>query len=433
MEQDKSTRFNTSTPPVRQRQFLRPLTWLVSFPAVWRHRVKIKKVNTAGLTAPYLLLSNHNAFLDFKVLTVAIFPQRANYVVAIDGFIKREWLLRNVGCICKRKFTNDVQLVRQLRRVLDNGDVAVLYPEARYSLCGTNAVLPDSLGKLAKLCKVPLVTLINNGHHINSPFWNTKDRGVKNCEATLTQLLTAEQVEQLSAQEINEIIRDAFVYDDFAWQREHHVRVSDSQRAKGLHKVLYQCPHCMTEYRMHSEGTRLYCSECGKVWQMSEYGELIAQNGETEFSHIPDWYEWQREQVRHEVEDGSYYFKCPVRVDSLPNAKGFISLGEGELVHDMNGFRLTGSYKGEPYGMELSAMAAYSCHIEYNYLGKHGDCIDLNTLQDTYYIYPKDCEFSVTKISLATEELYQKAREAKKAELLARKREIKPLSPLVEV
>ena len=33
--------------------------------------------------------------------------------------------------------------------------------------------------------------------------------------------------------------------------------------------------------------------------------------------------------------------------------------------------------------------------------------MDLNTLEDTLYCYPKDCLFSVTKFALATEELYQ--------------------------
>ena len=45
-------------------------------------------------------------------------------------------------------------------------------------------------------------------------------------------------------------------------------------------------------------------------------------------------------------------------------------------------------------------------HIEYEYLGKYGDCVDLNTSSDTLYCYPKDCDFSVTKLALATEELY---------------------------
>jgi 1-acyl-sn-glycerol-3-phosphate acyltransferase len=108
----------------------------MSFPDVWRHCAKITKINMEGLKPPYLLLCNHNSFLDFKVTTAAIFPRRANFIVAIDGYIGREWLLRNVGCICKRKFTNDPLLVRHLRRVVASGDILVVYPEARYSLCG---------------------------------------------------------------------------------------------------------------------------------------------------------------------------------------------------------------------------------------------------------------------------------------------------------
>jgi len=77
----------------------------------------------------------------------------------------------------------------------------------------------------------------------------------------------------------------------------------------------------------------------------------------------------------------------------------------------MNGFLLEGEYEGTPYSVSINAKALYSCHIEYNYLGKHGDCIDLNTLTDTFYIYPTCSHFSVTKISLATEELYKVYRE----------------------
>ena len=65
----------------------------MSFPEVWLHKTKIIKTDTEGLKPPYLLLCNHNAFLDFKVATAAIFPARANYVVAIDGFIGKEWLM----------------------------------------------------------------------------------------------------------------------------------------------------------------------------------------------------------------------------------------------------------------------------------------------------------------------------------------------------
>ena len=366
------------------------------------------------LKPPYVLLCNHNAFLDFKVATAAIYPQRANYVVAIDGFIGREELLRKVGCICKRKFTNDVTLVRQLKQVIRNGDVALIYPEARYSLCGTTAVLPASLGKLCKLLGVPVVTLICHGHHVNSPFWNLHDRGVKPTEAEMRLLFSAEELSRSKPDQINEAIVQAFQYDDFAWQRERGIRTPYEGRAEGLHKVLYQCPHCRREYQMDSRGTELFCKACGKRWTMSELGQMSAEDGETEFAHIPDWYEWERENVRREVREGTYSTgPMPVTVDSLPNAKRFLRLGEGTMIHDMNGFRVRGTdFDGDPFEMEKTVPSLYSCHIEYEYLGKHGDCVDLNTLEDTWYIYPHDCEFSVTKMALATEELYFAYRES---------------------
>ncbi len=401
-------RFDMQRPPVRTKWYLRPLTFLLSWPATLKHRTILRRYGTEGLKPPYVLLCNHNAFLDFKVATRAIFPHRANYVVAIDGFIGREKLLRDVGCICKRKFTSDLTLVRQLQQVIKNGDIAAIYPEARYSLCGTTAVLPESVGKLCRLLRVPVVTLICHGHHVNSPFWNLHERGVAPTEAEMRLLFTPEELARTGPEEINRRIVEAFQYDDFAWQKERGIRTSYPKRAEGLHKVLYQCPACSAEYQMSSRGCVLRCSACGKRWEMSELGELHAQEGETEFSHIPDWYEWERENVRREVAEGRYSTgPLPVTVDSLPNARGFIRLGEGTLVHDMNGFAVRGTgADGEPFEMIKPVPSLYSCHIEYDYLGKHGDCVDLNTLEDTWYVYPHDRLFSVTKMALATEELY---------------------------
>ena len=403
---DNIERYDLNKRPMRMH--MRPLMWLLCLPPLFFvKKNKLTKINMEGIKPPYLLLCNHNAFMDFYVATKAIFPHRGNYVVAIDGFIKREWLLRFIGCICKRKFTKDLVLIRQLKRVVDRGDIAIIYPEARYSLCGTTAVLPSSLGKLAKLLGVPVVTLICHGHHVNSPFFNLPDHGVKGTEAEMTCILTAEDVKSRSHEEIQKAIEDAFVYDDYAWQKEKKIRIKYKKRAEGLHKVLYQCPHCMTEFRMNSNGTSLFCEVCGKEWELSELGELSAADGVTEFSHIPDWYEWERANVRAEIESGKYYFKCNARVDSLPNTKGYIDLGYAELTHDMNGFTLKGSYKGEDYTVELPARSHYSVHIEYDYLGKYGDCVDLNTPDDTLYTYPVDCNFSVTKMALATEELFE--------------------------
>jgi len=395
-----------------QARYLTPLTWLLSYPDVWKHKTRFSR-DIKGVKPPYLLLCNHNSFLDFKVMTAAIFPHRANYVVALDGFIGREWIMRQVGCIAKRKFVSDLELIRQTANLLKQKQIVAYYPEARYSLIGTDAVLPESLGKMIRYLKVPVVTLISHGHHINEPSWNQTNRGALTT-TEMKLILSQEEVETLDAKTIQQRVEQSFKYDDFAWQFENKVIQDAPDRAEGLHRVLYQCPHCQTEYRMNSKGTEIFCEACSKRWQLTEYGQLQAVEGETEFVHPPSWYEWERENVRREVEAGTYSLECEVLVDSLPNSDGFVPMGKGWLKHDMNGIILRGEHFGEKFEVVKTVPSLYSIHIEYNYIDKKMDCIDVSTLDDTYFVYPTTRDASVTKVALAVEELYKlNVREAK--------------------
>jgi len=408
MDSKDFKRFDMTIKPQNVKWYLKPIITLLTRLGFKKHQTQVTYINTEDVKAPFILLCNHNAFQDFKVSTTVLGKNPYNYVVAIDGFLKREWLLRSVGCICKRKFTNDIILVRQIKRALQMKHSVVIYPEARYSLCGTTAVLPESLGKMCKLYNVPVLTLMCHGHHINSPFWDTShERGVKPTEATYKLLFTPEDLKNMSVDEINKKIVEDFQYDDFKWQLERKIKVSDPNRAVGLHKVLYQCPHCKKEFMMSSFGSTLKCNSCLKEWEMNEYGQLIAKDGKTEFTHIPDWYEWERNNVRNEVINGTYSTgMLNVQVDSLPNTE-FIDMGKGTLIHDIKGFTVKTTDKdGDIHEMKKDVKSMYSCHIEYQYLFKKGDCIDLNTLTDTWYIFPEGNNFAVTKIALATEELY---------------------------
>lgn len=402
---DQFEKFDTHSNPKNPKLVL--LTSFIAALEVWKHKAKIEKINMKGIKPPYILLGNHNAFLDIQMLRYITFPYKMSYIVAIDGFLGRKNFLESIGCICKRKFTTDPYLVKNIEYVLTKQkNILAMFPEARYSLCGTNAIIPTSVARLVKHFKVPLVILKMNGHHINSPFWNLRMRKVKGIEATLKCVATSEEIESMSIEEIDELIQNEFIYDEYAWQRKHNIRIKYDWRAEGLHKVLYKCPECGHEYEMSTSGTILQCNHCGKKWEYTELGNLVALEGETKFSHIPDWYEWEREEVRKEVEAGTYHFESEVHTDILPKDT-FIHIGKGKLVHDLNGFRLTGVYEGEPYELAIPASSTYGVHIEYEYLGQFGDCVDLNTLDNTYYVYPERKDFSVTKISLATEEIYK--------------------------
>ena len=412
-------RYNTAKYPIRQPLFIVGLIWVLSKIALIGKRYQVEKVNMEGLKPPYLLLSNHMYFIDFMLCAMGTWPHRVNNVVNIDGYYRRPWLMELIGAICTRKFTTDLHLVKSIRKVLQRGDILCMYPEARYSPCGTTAFLPDSLGKLVRMNKVPVVVMIHHGNHLNSPFWNWRKKRKVPLHTTMTQILTPEQIENMTVSEINEAIRKAFVYDDYRYQKEAGFRITEPYRAEGLHKVLYQCPACLTESEMDSKGTEIFCTHCGKRWNLNEDGTLSALEGETEFSHVPDWFFWQREQVKQQIDRGEYAFRDDVDVYSQPRAMNFIHLGAARLTHDPeNGFILEGHYNGADYRIQRLPKQNNSLHVEYDYCYlKPLDCVELSTENDSFTCYPATKKNVVTKLAFATEIIYEKAMEKKKATL----------------
>ncbi len=405
-------KFDMTQEPKGQKWYLVWIIWIGTTLRQWLHRVKVEKVNTKGVKPPYILLCNHNSFYDFYIMSSLIKPHRGHFPGAVDDFIGREWVSRRIGIIPTRKFAPDISLVRIGRKVIKNGEMYGLYAEARYSLCGITEVIPDSVGQLVKFLGVPVVTITMKGNHIYNPYWNMKSfRWFLRTEALHQQLMTAEEVKAASVEEINAKIKEALWNDDWRWQSENRVKVKKKTRAEGLDNVLYKCPACGCETKMSSKGAQLFCGECGKSWTLNYYGELEADKGETEFKFPSDWYKWEREEVKKEVYAGTYRTECDVKVNDLPNAKGFIYMGEGHLVHDYDGFKLKGvrEYDGVEFGMDIPALQQYACHVEYKYrFGWNRDCINLNTIDDTWYIFPEDKNIRVTKIALATEEIYNK-------------------------
>lgn len=407
--------FDTKRIPPKQNIFFMPFLWAASWILTRSGKLKIKKVNMEGLKPPYLVLGTHHAFMDFYVTPLALFPHRANYVSELEGFeAYGEWLYRQIGCLGTRKFINDMDLVKNISRVMKRKGILVLYPEARYANVGISSKLPASVGKMIKLLKVPVVVINMQGNYLQSPIWNlSKRKGVK-LSTTMTKVLSPEEINNMSVDEINNIIAINMEYDEYKYQADNNMRISYKERAKGLHLPLYQCPVCHKEFSMISEGINLSCSECKARWEMDELGRLSKVSDEKkdwDFSHIPDWYEWERKQVEKQIDEGSYHLDIAVKIEALPNAVNFIDCGEGRLRHKKEGFYLTFfDYRKEvETTMFFSSKSLFSIHTEYDYRGKKGQCVTLSTKEDTYFIYPLEEGFNATKIQFATEYLHELA------------------------
>lgn len=426
--------YNTAKLPIKQHFIFTWLIWALSKVSMVGIKYKVEKIGMEGVKPPYILLSNHMYFVDFKLNSIATFPHPVNNVATVDGYYRRPWLMELIGCICKRKFTNDLMLIKSIQHSLKkHKSILCMYPEARYSPAGTTAILPDALGKLVKLSKMPVVVTLHHGNYLRTPFWDKDSPRKVPLYTTMKLVLSAEDVKEKSVDEINAVIRDALKYDEYLWQEEQGIRITENFRARGLHKILYKCPLCKTESNMASEGTKLWCKACKRTWELSELGRLelikegavsdekalVVNNGPLpeeywDFSRVPDWFEWERSEVRKEILEGTYYFEDEVDVYSLPHPARFVDMGKAKLVHDYDGFRLEGNYNGEAYCIKRSAIGMNGLHVEYDYVYvRPEDCIDISTDKDSFYCYPKKNDV-ITKLSFATEELYRYAKTATK-------------------
>lgn len=377
---------------------------------------KITKTNCEGLKPPYIILANHASFIDFALVVKAIFPRRVNWLISIEEFNGREWLMRGIGGIYKRKFTSDLTNVRHILWCLKQKKrIVVIYPEARFSLAGINERLDGSYGKLVKTAKCPVVTLIAKGNFLRAPQWNKKPERHLPVSAEMKQIVTAAEAETLSAEEIQQRIEDAFHYDEYQWQYDNKIKIKSKSRANNIHRILYQCPACGKEFCTDSKDTEIWCENCGARWQMDEYGRLHRTDGGKDFfNHVPDWYRWERENVRKEVHDGKYFFEDDARLEELVNCKdaGFIPLGTVKLTHDYNGFTMHGTLDdGTEFNFQRNVISMYSCHIEYNFKGR-GDTIDLATTKKTYFVFPLNARNVLTKIHFAQEEMFDFLKES---------------------
>ena len=161
---------------------------------------------------------------------------------------------------------------------------------------------------------------------------------------------------------------------------------------------------------MVGKGIHLTCESCGEKWELTPLGELKSVSGKTTFSHIPDWYKWERACVREEFENEEYNLEADVKISMMVDYKAIYNVGEGKLIHNKNGFTLTGC--NDKLNYEQGPLSSYGLYADY-YWYQISDVICIGNKDALYYCFPKN-NIPVAKARMATEELYKLTREKKR-------------------
>ena len=394
-------------------------TWLIFYIVIWIIALVNKLLNRAKIVKknklpkpPYILISTHASMLDFYMALMLTFPHKVYWISTVEEFIPRFFIFRRIGVLAKRKFTNDPKGAIRYLEVLKKKKILVIYPEARYSFMGETERIDRSIGRFAKQAKVPVVLNREHGNYLYCPQWSDhKVRKVRPIVNEIETIVDRRDIVNLSAQEIQEKIESKFNNSEEDWMKLKNIRITYENRAVGLERILYKCPHCGTEFEMSSEGHLLKCNHCGITYDYLEDGHLKCLNGETLFDYPSKWYKWEKKCVKDEVINGTYRFDDDVRVEKLLGAGiGFVAQeGHYHLTHDIEeGFYVRGL--DNDFVFHRSSLQSYAIHIEYNYLDR-GAFLELADNKDVFFIYPLNKPQSLTKIHFAVEHIYDLKKE----------------------
>ena len=353
---------------------------------------------------PWMILMNHCSFTDLSIAFKVLKGRPFSIVCTSDALVGKEGLMRSLGCIPTMKFVSDISLISDMDHALNVNKASVLmYPEAGYSLDGTGTRIPRRLGVLLKKFKHPVVMITTYGAFTRDPLYNNLQKRDVKVSCTMKCLFTPEELANTKVRQIDEILDKEFTLDYFKWQQDNNIEIDEPFRADGLNRILYKCPHCLKEGMTEGKGINLTCHGCGASYELDTLGRLKGINVTPKFTHVPDWFRWEREQIKEEIANGTYALDVPCDIAVLKDSKALYMIGTGRLHHDNDGFILDGCDGKLHY--EQAPSASYSVNSDYFWY-EIGDIVSIGTNDCLYFCFPKEGDI-VAKTRLAAEELYK--------------------------
>ncbi len=281
-----------------------------------------------------LFLCAHESIWDFAFLIYALRPRRVRFVATSIEFEKSRfsaWLLTSLGVIQKKQGATDISCVRQMVRAAKEGDVVAVYPAGMTSCDGRPAwKMQPGTGKLARLMGASVYVATPCGSFLSHPrYAHAIHRG--RVDVHIQRLFTAEEARKTPPEEIQAAVEKALAFDEWQWQAKEHVRFHAMNRARGVTRVLYMCPHCGMYGGMREQTNAVSCAICGMRAEVDEYGFFRATRN-TCTRRMDKWVNMELDKLRQELAAENFALYAPVTL-KRPRVKapGYETVDEGEL------------------------------------------------------------------------------------------------------
>lgn len=357
---------------------------------------------------PTILLSSHASRLEF-IYTIYGFKRKdVNVVCGFQNMVKKGLypLFIKLGVISKYLYQPDLMCVKNMFRVLKRNGALGLFPEGIQSTSGSTHPINPATTQFIKRSKANIVVCTSKGAYLATNRYSS-DRKKGYVGITYSLLFTPEMLDQLTEEQIYNLILQKISYNDFAFNKiARHKYIGKKPNAFGIDKILYKCPDCKEEHTLRVENDTVVCESCGFRVRINEYYDLVDIKGEGCPDDIDEWYKWQRRCVANQVASDEFEMVlrgslCTLRFDKLikpPKNRKILSVGTAILTN--RGLSFSGVLDGETVDFDFSAKALYS--LTFSTEG----FLEFYCNNDYFMIVPDEKDRCLIKWTLAAEEIH---------------------------
>ena len=354
----------------------------------WVFHMRVENQATQGFEGPAVLVMNHQGLLDF-LLAAAAFPQREISYVSSQRYFQNPRLarlLRWLGVIPKLQFYPDAGAIKNIMRRIKEGGLVGIFPAGQTSMSGVPGAVGPGIGRLCRKLKVPVLCAHINGSFLSLSRHSGTQFSRGACVVRTSVVLTPDQMAAMTDEQVFEAIRAAIDYDDYAWQQQEQAKFRGKHRAAGYENLCYRCPRCGAECSYRTKGDRLFCESCGNEAVVEESMFLRPAKEDCRvFSTLRDWYAWQEEELRAQLEQGPFRMEDPVELRRLGPKGKFIPAGQGTMTLTPEAICYEGRLDGQPFRYEVPNRALPGL------MGTTGSHFELHhPQQGALRFYPRD-------------------------------------------
>lgn len=291
-----------------------------------------------------VILCNHTMALD-PFMIGAKFNKPIYFMTSKDLFQNKfvgkliTWLVHPIPKEKSNK--GDLSAIKDCMKVAKENGTICIFPEGNRTFTGKLGNIDNSIVKLLKLLKKPLIICNIVGGYSSDPRWSNKRRKGK-IELPVRLKLEYDEYKDMDNDELYKLIVDNLTVDEYSL----NVPFKGRKKAEYLESIFHICPVCHKEHMIYSNKNKIHCKNCNLEVEYTVDRTFKCDNKDFNFKYVHEWYDFQVQVLKSRTYNSNeiiYEDKVEIYEPIMGEKKKTIGIGTMYLYNNSFKFVLENS------------------------------------------------------------------------------------------